>query len=36
MQKPNNYDNTQAQGDYTPVELGGHRVYRRACIWRSF
>ena len=26
MQKPNNYDNTQAQGDYTPVELGGHKL----------
>lgn len=24
MQKPNNYDNTQASGEYTPVELGGH------------
>lgn len=24
MQKPNNFDNTQAQGEYTPVELGGH------------
>ena len=26
MQKPNNYDNTQAQGDFTPVELGGHKL----------
>ena len=24
MQKPNNYENTQAGGDYIPVELGGH------------
>lgn len=24
MQKPNNYDETQAGGDFTPVELGGH------------
>lgn len=24
MQKPNNYESTQAQGDFTPVELGGH------------
>lgn len=23
MQKPNDYDNTQAQGEYIPVELGG-------------
>lgn len=26
MQKPNNYDNTQAQGEFTPVELGGHKL----------
>lgn len=26
MKKPNNYDNTQAQGDFTPVELGGHHL----------
>ena len=26
MQKPNNYENTQAQGEFTPVELGGHRL----------
>ena len=26
MNKPNNYENTQAQGDFTPVELGGHRL----------
>ena len=24
MLKPNNYANTQASGDFTPVELGGH------------
>lgn len=24
MQKPNNYEETQITGDYTPVELGGH------------
>ncbi len=24
MQKPNNFDNTQVQGEFTPVELGGH------------
>lgn len=24
MQKPNNYDNTQAYGEFTPLELGGH------------
>lgn len=24
MNKPNNYDNTQAQGEFTPIELGGH------------
>ena len=24
MQKPQNYDETQAMGDFTPVELGGH------------
>ena len=26
MQKPNNYDQTQAGGDFTPVELGGHKM----------
>lgn len=26
MQKPNDYDNTQAQGEYVPVELGGHKL----------
>ena len=25
MQKPKNYENTQAQGEFTPVEFGGHR-----------
>lgn len=24
MQKPNNYDNTQASGEFIPIELGGH------------
>ena len=24
MQKPNNFETTQAQGEFTPVELGGH------------
>ena len=24
MHKPNNYDNTQAAGDFVPLELGGH------------
>lgn len=24
MKKPNNYENTQAQGEFIPVELGGH------------
>lgn len=24
MNKPNNYENTQASGDYTPIEVGGH------------
>ena len=24
MKKPANYDNTQASGEFTPVELGGH------------
>lgn len=26
MQKPNNYDNTKASGDFTPVEPGGHYI----------
>ena len=26
MQKPNNYENTQASGDFTPVRLGGHHL----------
>lgn len=26
MQKPNNFDNTQAQGEFIPVELGGHKL----------
>ena len=24
MKKPNNYENTQASGEFTPIELGGH------------
>ena len=26
MQKPNNYDNTQASGDFTPISVGGHHL----------
>jgi len=26
MQKPNNYEKTQASGDFTPIELGGHII----------
>lgn len=26
MQKPNGYDEAKAQGDFTPVELGGHHL----------
>ena len=26
MKKPNNYENTQAQGEFIPVELGGHKM----------
>lgn len=26
MQKPNNFDNVQVGGDFTPVELGGHHM----------
>lgn len=26
MQKPNNYEETQASGEFTPVELGGHKL----------
>lgn len=26
MNKPNSYEETQASGDYTPVELGGHKL----------
>ena len=26
MQKPNNYEETQAGGDFAPVELGGHKL----------
>ena len=26
MNKPNAYDETQAGGEFTPVELGGHKL----------
>ncbi|MFI3171414.1 MAG: hypothetical protein R3Y58_03445 [Eubacteriales bacterium] len=26
INKPNNYEETQASGDFTPVELGGHKL----------
>lgn len=26
MQKPNNYDNTQVSGEFTPISLGGHHL----------
>ena len=26
MQKPNNYDNVKAPGEFTPIELGGHKL----------
>lgn len=26
MQKPNNYDNTKASGEFTPIALGGHHL----------
>lgn len=26
MKKPSNYENTQAQGEFIPVELGGHKL----------
>ena len=26
MRKPNNYEETKAQGEYIPVELGGHKL----------
>lgn len=26
MKKPNNYENTLVQGEFTPVELGGHKL----------
>ncbi len=26
MRKPNNYEDTRAQGEFIPVELGGHRL----------
>lgn len=32
MNKPNNYDNTQAAGEFTPVELGGHKLIIKQVI----
>lgn len=26
MQKPNNYDETPAGGEFAPVDLGGHKL----------
>ena len=26
MRKPNNFENVQAQGEFTPIELGGHKL----------
>ena len=26
MRRPNNYDEAKVQGEYTPVELGGHKM----------
>lgn len=26
MQKPNNFENVKASGDFTPIELGGHHI----------
>ena len=26
MRKPNNFENVPAQGEFTPVELGGHKL----------
>lgn len=26
MKKPNNYEETQVQGEFIPVELGGHKL----------
>ena len=26
MKKPNNYEETPVQGEFTPVELGGHKL----------
>ena len=26
MKKPNNYENTQVQGEFTPVELGSKKL----------
>lgn len=30
MQKPNNYDQTSAGGEFTPIELGGHHLVIKA------
>ena len=36
MKKPNNYDNTQAQGEFIPVELGGHKlIIKEVCEMKS-
>ena len=36
MKKPNNYDNTQAQGEFVPVELGGHKlIIKEVCEMKS-
>ena len=32
MKKPNNYENTKAQGEFTPVELGGHKLIIKQVI----
>ena len=33
MKKPNNFDNTQAQGEFVPVELGGHYLVIKK-LWK--
>ena len=40
MQKPNNYDTTQAAGEFEPIKLGGHKmvikqVYIENSSWRA-
>lgn len=32
MKKPNNFENTQAQGEFIPVELGGHKMIIKEVI----